>query len=320
MTRVTGAISCDVDTLAALYKGRGCRTPGGYSYDDFRSGLERFDRLLEVYRAPATLFMVGADFAHQGNHRVICAMAERGHEIGNHTATHAQGFRLLPDAAQEAEIAGMEDACAAVTGQRPVGFRAPGWNMSNRAIAILARRGYLYDSSVHPTSMMPALKLLHRLNTRRAEPLERTTLGHLAYMTAPVDPYRATATRLDRRGDGPLIELPVTVVPIVRLPFFATFLVNTGARVFDWSLAALRSAGRPIQFQFHLSDFADYTKGRLSDEVPTEGSGLYVSKGLRMPLDRKIEMFQRVMDRLAETCDFVTLREWAVAVARKPRA
>lgn len=320
MTRVTGAISCDVDTLAALYKGRGCRASGGYSYDDLREGLERFDRFLDGYGVRATLFMVGADFHPAGNHPVIRSMAARGHEIANHTATHAQGFRLLSAAGQEAEIAGMEEACVAVTGARPVGFRAPGWNMSNSAIDILARRGYRYDSSVFPTSMTPALKVLHRLHTRRAEPIEQTTLGPLSYMRAPVEPYRASVGRLERPGDGPLIELPVTVVPVLRIPFFATFLVTTGMRVFDWSLSALRRARRPIQFQFHLSDFVDYTAGHLADEVPRDGSGLYVSKGLRLPLDRKIAMFSTVMDRLTETCDFVTLRDWAAAIGgdRRP--
>jgi len=78
----------------------------------------------------------------------------------------------------------MEDACHAVIGRRPVGFRSPGWNMGDDAIAILQRRGYVYDSSIHPMSLTPLFKLLHWWNTSSRTGGDRTTLGHLAYMFA----------------------------------------------------------------------------------------------------------------------------------------
>ena len=148
-----GAISYDVDTLASIYKGYGLRRPGGHTYAEFRMGLENLCRFLEPYGIKATFFMVGNDFKQSQNVPYIKALIAEGHEISNHTLTHAQGFRLLSHEEKEAEIFGMEEICEQVTGRRPMGFRSPGWNIADDALAILRRRGYIYDSSVFPLSL-----------------------------------------------------------------------------------------------------------------------------------------------------------------------
>ncbi len=314
MSLLQGAVSADVDTLACLYKGRGCRRPGGYSYIDLRAGLETMSRFLERYQARATLFMVGRDFEPPANHAAIRATAGAGHELANHSMTHAQGFRLLAPAAQAAEIAGMEEACVRVAGRRPVGFRAPGWNVGDSALPILVARGYGYDSSVFPTIASPALKAAHWYVTRGCPRIERTTMGRLSYMTAPVLPYRTTRNGLGRRGRDGIVEIPITVLPWTRLPFSATFLVATGFDIFRRSYLALRNRGRPLQFQFHLSDFVDYGQRDLADELPRDGEGFYIAKALRMPLPRKLELFTAAMDLIAEDYAFSTLADWAKRV------
>jgi peptidoglycan/xylan/chitin deacetylase (PgdA/CDA1 family) len=309
------AISSDIDTLRSIYGGRGCRRSGGYTHAELAQGLENFCRFLEPFGVKATLFMVGHDFTLPQNHGVIRATAAQGHEIANHTLTHAQGFRLLDAASMEAEIAGMEDACHAVIGERPVGFRSPGWNVGDNAIAILKRRGYVYDSSIHPMSLTPLFKFLHWWNTSSRSGGDRTTLGQLNYMFAPLTPYRTSPDALAQKGDGGLVELPLTVVPFVRAPFWATFLLATGFGLFEKSYRLIRSTRLPIQYTFHLSDFVDYTKPELADQVPNPGDGVYVPQALRVPLAKKLPLFQRAMDAIAADYEFCTLREWAKTVA-----
>ena len=125
-----GAISVDVDTLQSIYRGRG-RKRTEYTFAEFRMGLENFAGFLEPYAAHATLFMVGSDLLVTNNQPAVRAVAAAGHEIANHTHTHAQGFRMLSAAEQDRELAEMEDACIAVIGRKPVGFRSPGWNMGD---------------------------------------------------------------------------------------------------------------------------------------------------------------------------------------------
>jgi peptidoglycan-N-acetylglucosamine deacetylase len=307
-----GAISVDVDTLQSIYRGRGC-TRAAYTFAEFRMGLENFSRFLEPYRVNATLFMVGADLLVPGNQPSVRAVAAAGHEIANHTHTHAQGFRLLTADEQERELAGMEDACVAVIGRKPVGFRSPGWNMGDAALPILKRRGYVYDSSIHPMLATPAFKALHWLSTSACEPRDRTTLGQWSYMFAPLRPYRTDATRLRRRGDGGVIEFPMSVVPGVRAPFWATFLLASGLHVFRACYRAIKSAGLPIHYMFHLSDFVDYLHPDLADQVPS-GGGVYVPQALRVPLDRKLAIFRAAMDIIAADYSLVTLERWAASV------
>ena len=194
---------------------------------------------------------------------------------------------------------------------RPMGFRSPGWNMGDDAISILKRRGYTYDSSVHPTYLMPMLKFLHWRTHRHASSAGRTTMGQWNYMFAPIKPYRASGNCLARCGDGGLVEFPVTVVPFVRVPFWATFTLATGFGLFKTSLRILKTVSIPIQYQFHLSDFVDYTHPELADQVPLPSHGVYVPKALRMPLEEKLTVFKRVIDSMVQDYDFVTLAEWS---------
>ncbi len=305
------AISSDIDTLHSIYKGHGLRCPT-YTFAEFEMGLENFARFLEPFGIKATLFMVGHDFLQPQNHSPIRAMVKAGHEIANHTHTHAQGFRFLTPEQKETEIAGMETVCEQVTGQRPVGFRSPGWNISDDTLSILKRRGYLYDSSVFPTTLMPLLKLLHWRTTRSRQGGERTTLGHLKYMLAPTSPYPTGQGSLGKRGQGGIIEFPITVVPVIRLPFFATFLLATGLELFNLSYRTLKALKRPIQFQFHLSDFVDYSHPDLAGQVPLVGQGVYVPQALRIPLNQKIELFRQALDIIVQDYSFNTLKQWGL--------
>jgi peptidoglycan-N-acetylglucosamine deacetylase len=311
---LTAAISSDIDTLASIYKGHSCRRPGGYSYAELRMGLEAFDRFLEPYGISATLFMVGGDFDVPANHGTIRAAAKR-HEIANHTQTHAQGFRLLSPREKEVEIVGMHERCERVTGVRPVGFRSPGWNIGDDAIPILQKHGYIYDSSVFPTTMMPLLKFLHWYTMQGRRGGDRTTMGEWRYMMAPTVAYRTGKQSLAEPGRGGLVELPVTVAPVVRIPFFATFLLATGFELCKVTYAALRALGRPIQFQFHLSDFVDYTHPELIDQVPAVGSGVYVPQALFTPLSKKVTLFRQAVETIARDYTFRTLAEIARGVA-----
>jgi len=308
------AISVDVDTLASLYNGRGCTRPGGYSGEEFRIGLENLCIFLETYGIKATFFMVGRDFLDLRNHPAIRELVARGHEIANHTYSHAQGFRRLSPEEKEREIAAMEEVCLSLAGRRPVGFRSPGWNVSDDALPILRQRGYLYDSSVFPSYLNPLLKFLHWQSTRACPPAMRTTLGQPGYMFAPLLPYRTSAESLGKPGAEDFVELPVTVIPFARLPFSATFHLFCGQRVFQAGYRLLKGFGLPLQYQFHLTDFVELSRGSITREIPW-GEDVYVPRAFKVPLEKKLDFYRAVVETIAADYSFTTLEQWARALA-----
>lgn len=75
-----------------------------------------------------------------------------GHEIASHGYSHYPVSDLTPQQLRE-ELLLTERILIEQTGQRPIGYRAPQWSLSERtgwAFAILREQGYLYDSSLNP--------------------------------------------------------------------------------------------------------------------------------------------------------------------------
>jgi len=111
-----------------------------------RTGGPRILRLLERQGIRATFFVPG--YTAERWPDTIRAIRDAGHEIGHHGYLH-EGARSAPDLETEETrlLRGLE-ALAAVAGVRPVGYRAPMWELSYRLPALLAKHGFLYDSGL----------------------------------------------------------------------------------------------------------------------------------------------------------------------------
>lgn len=108
-------------------------------------GIPRILDLLERHQIASTFFVPGhtAD-RYPGAIRSIVAA---GHEIAHHGYLHEQPTALTLEEEIDVIDRGLA-ALAAVAGVRPVGYRAPMWDLSWRTPALLAERGFLYDSSL----------------------------------------------------------------------------------------------------------------------------------------------------------------------------
>ncbi len=108
-------------------------------------GVPRLLRLLRQHGIKATFFVPG--FTAHRYPDTVRAIADEGHEIAHHGYLHEP----LGEADETAEIDYLERGIAAledVTGIRPVGYRAPMWELNYRSPGLLAERGFLYDSSL----------------------------------------------------------------------------------------------------------------------------------------------------------------------------
>jgi peptidoglycan/xylan/chitin deacetylase (PgdA/CDA1 family) len=111
-----------------------------------RTGGPRILRLLERQGIRATFFVPG--YTAERWPDTVRAIRDAGHEIGHHGYLH-EGARSAPDAETEETrlLRGLE-ALDEVAGMRPVGYRAPMWELSYRLPALLAKHGFLYDSGL----------------------------------------------------------------------------------------------------------------------------------------------------------------------------
>jgi len=79
--------------------------------------------LLDHYAARATFFCIGEKAAH---HPDLCReIVRRGHAVENHSQHHRHHFSLLGRSGITRELQAAQDTLTAITGQRPLFFRAP---------------------------------------------------------------------------------------------------------------------------------------------------------------------------------------------------
>jgi peptidoglycan-N-acetylglucosamine deacetylase len=108
-------------------------------------GVPRILSILARHHVRSTFFVPGYT-AHRYP-EVVRSIAGAGHEIAHHGYLHEAMADLT--AREEGDI--LDRGLAAleeVTGVRPVGYRAPMWELNYQSPGLLADRGFLYDSSL----------------------------------------------------------------------------------------------------------------------------------------------------------------------------
>ncbi len=270
--------------------------------------IPRFLDIFDRHGMKATFFMVGRDGAVAEHKPLIREIAARGHEVGNHSYSHTYNFRKLDRAAKIAEIEQGDAAIADILGERPVGFRTPSCDVDCETHELLKERGYLYDSSVFPTPLMYAFMLYGKLFVRRAN----YQLGTLAAALGPPQPYLPRTDKLHRRlaagaSRAPhLVEIPISVLPGIRVPYYSTLLRMFGGKPFDWLVSAYPKRRFFLQMLFHLIDLADLEDSSL-------GQALAKTPGLDVPLARRQHFVDAAVERLSRRAKPATLREVAQA-------
>src|SRR5690606_27363099 len=160
-----------------------------------------------------TFFVVGQDAAIEKNHAVLRSIAEAGHEIGNHSFHHESWLHLSSPEEIRDELSRAHDAIFRATGTEPVGFRGPGFSLSESVLAALKSLGYQYDCSTWPTFIGPLARWYYFRSTNysKAEREKRALLfGAFSEGFRPLRGYV-----WDNPALG-LAEIPVSTLPVLR--------------------------------------------------------------------------------------------------------
>ena len=217
------SLSLDLDNLWSYMK-----THGDPGWESFPSYLDlvvpRILDFLGKRGQKITFFIVGQDAALPKNYSAIRSIAEAGHEVGNHSFNHEPWLHLYSEQQIMRELSQAEENIERVTGQKPVGFRGPGYSLSLMVLRVLTQRGYQYDASTLPTFLGPVARAYYFMTTNLSpqEKQDRKVLfGGLRDGLRPIHPYR---WQIDGGSDG-IIEIPVTTMPLFKIPFHISYIL-----------------------------------------------------------------------------------------------
>jgi len=216
------SLSLDLDNKWAYLK-----TAGDPRWESFPSYFDlcvpRILDFFDKFAVKSTVFVVGQDAVLEKNHDAIRSLAEAGHEIANHSFHHEPWLHLYTRAQLEKEFSDTEQSIEKLTGEKPIGFRGPGFSLSDEVLRTLMRRGYVYDCSTFPTYLGPIARLYYffKSSLSQAEKEDRKELFGKArdgFQTNDVYEWNWRGRRL--------IELPVTTMPLMKSPIHGSLFLD----------------------------------------------------------------------------------------------
>ena len=306
--RRAAAVNVDIDGLY-LYErihgvAGGAGNASGFdaaSHDPraWTRGVARFLDLFDRTGVRATFFAVTQDLANPDVRVIFREIVAAGHEIGNHSLTHPYDLSRQSSAEMRAELSTARQRLEDLSGARVVGFRAPGYVLSPALLDAIAETGHVYDSSRFPCPPYQAAKALaisaYRLGGKPS--------GSIA--EGPGVWFGSSAPHAVKVRSGSLVELPVAVLPGVRLPFIGTSLIAFGEA--GWLATKPLLGHAPwVNFECHAVDLCDIA----ADDLPPI---FRKQPDQRVPLARKWPLFVRALESLRRTHEVRTLAEWAAS-------
>jgi peptidoglycan-N-acetylglucosamine deacetylase len=295
------SLSLDLDNLWTYMK-----THGDSGWEKYPSYLDivvpRVLDTLDELGLKITFFIVGKDAEREENRSALRSIVERGHEVGNHSLNHEPWISSYDKDIVRREISLAEDYIVAATGQKPIGFRGPGFSWSLAHLTVLADRGYLFDASTLPTYTGPLARAyyFHKANLSVEEKDMRKELyGNFRDGFRSVKPYCWILP-----GGKSILEIPVTTIPVFKLPFHLSYLLYLSRYSEVLSDIYLKIAlymceltGTKPSFLLHPVDFIG------GDELKE----ISFFPGMDMSSGHKIRVFKKIMTLLSRYYTFVSM-------------
>ncbi len=306
-------VTIDLDGLSHYARLHGLSPeamPEGAATAVARLAPGRLAELLDAHGAKGTFFAIGEEIAPAGTH-ALHQVSSAGHEIGNHTRSHPYGLTRLAANEVRAEVAGGATLIEAALGVKPVGFRAPGYSLSSDLLQVARETGHTYDSSTYPALpyylAKAAILALMRLRGKSSAAI----LDRLRVLSAPRMPYWPSKEEPYARGDLDLLEMPITVDPIARVPFIGTSLCVLPAPANRLLYQSVRRLPF-VNLELHGIDLLDASDG-TGPELAS------VQRDLRISAQAKTARLRQVIAWLADDYQLVPLRvaadAWRTEVA-----
>lgn len=217
MTKPWINLSLDLDNRWTYLK-----TAGRPAWEDFPSYLptacQHIRSLLGEANIYSTIFVVGQDLLCEADMAAVKTLTASGHDLGNHSFHHQPWLHLYDRDQISDELDRTDVLLAKVGGQHSRGFRGPGYSDSPLVHRLLAERNYRYCASQFSSCVGPMARAFYFLKTglRGQQRQGREKLfGSFRAGLGKNRPYRLSSG---------LWMIPVTVMPVARIPFHFSYL------------------------------------------------------------------------------------------------
>jgi peptidoglycan-N-acetylglucosamine deacetylase len=260
--------------------------------------LDVFDKL----DIKITFFVVGQDAAIEKNHKVLRSIIDRGHEIGNHSFHHESWLKTYSKEKINEEIEMAEEAIVKATGIRTNMFRGPGFSWSSDLLEVLQKRNYIFDASTLPTYISPLLRQYYFAKSKlsKEEKENRKELfGSFREGFYPLKPYVWNLKNKTR-----LLEIPVTTMPIFKLPFHQSYLlyISGVSKVLmklylRFAIFMCKMTNTPPSYLLHPLDLIG------GDDVPQ----LSFFPGMSIKSEKKLEVFETAITMLKNNFELLPM-------------
>jgi len=232
-------LSNDVETTSIWHNTLRDKT----GYKVLKEGMPLLLDLYEKYNVKSTFFFTG--YIAKLYPEIVKMVIPYGHEVGSHGLSHTKenGFDVMPLAKQILHLKESKKILEDICGSEVISFRAPALRVNNDTAIALSECEYKIDSSVASQrfDMFMSFGGLKKLN----------------WLTAPRKPYMTSKTSLFKKGDGSIIEIPLSASFV---PYLSTTMrIFPSLTAFQRNVMAYETAmtGKPIVFDTHPNEFID---------------------------------------------------------------
>jgi hypothetical protein len=232
--------------------------------------------------------------------------------VGNHSYSHEPWLHQYPKDQIRKEILDTEEHIFRVTGQKPIGFRGPGFSWSHHLLEVLVDNNYLYDASTLPTYLGPLARAYYFWNsdlTDEEKGKRKKLYGSFSEGFRPIKPYF-----LQISDESKILEIPVTTMPVFKTPFHLSYLIYLGrfsqflmAFYLDIAIQMCKMTGTRPSFLLHPLDLIGGDLVRALSFFP----------GMDVNSDQKLKLFIKVINTLQKSFTLTSLNNHAKSIVHK---
>ena len=145
-------LSFDIEDWFQVENLRGAIERNNWIKEELRvvNNTEKILKILDEYDTKATFFILG--WIAEKAPELIYKIHQKGHEIACHGYGHELIY-LMEKEEFKKDVKKSKMILKDITGEEPIGYRAPNFSITEWAIDILKEEGFKYDSSYFPVKL-----------------------------------------------------------------------------------------------------------------------------------------------------------------------